>query len=140
QMMYQTDDILAFFTDNYEVFAAQEYTTMKQAYALYLEFCSENGINYPVARKTLMHEMSSYFEEYHDRVQWGGERLRTCFSGFKLNRMYANSETPSEADNWIDLKSQASRFDNACGELQAQYTNEDGTPLKRWIDVKTTLS
>lgn len=140
QMMYQTDDILTFFTDNYEVFAEQEYTTMKQAYALYLEFCSENGINYPVARKTLMHEMSSYFEEYHDRVQWGGERLRTCFSGFKLNRMYEDSATPSEADTWIDLQEQTSRFDNACGDLQAQYTNEDGTPLKRWVDVKTTLS
>ena len=140
QMMYQTDDILQFFTDNYDIFAGQEYTTMKQAYDLYLQFCEENGVKYPVARKGLMHEMSSYFDEYHDRVQIGDKRVRSCFSGFRLDNRFTSLSQPGKSENWIDLEEQHSIFDVENADLPAQYTTKDGTPRTKWVNVKTQLS
>lgn len=45
EMMYKTDHVLNFITDNYDVFGAQEYTSVKQAYSMYKEFCDEFGIS-----------------------------------------------------------------------------------------------
>ena len=138
QMMYQTDDIRAFFIDNYDVFAGQEYTTVKQAYTMYLEFCEESGIQKPVSRKTLINEMSSYFHTYEERVQVEGMRLRSVFSGFHVD---SNAAPTSISDNnWLKLEEQPSPFDLVMHDAAAQYANEDGTPKLKWDNVKTTLS
>lgn len=140
QMMYQTDDILSFFTDNYDVFASQEYTTMKQAYTLYLQFCEEYGITRPVARKTLMQEMYTYFDEYHDRLQVGDTRVRSCFVGFRLDNVFETDTQPVKSETWVDLKEQESIFDIVGSDSLAQYANEDGTPRQKWVNVETHLS
>lgn len=142
QMMYQTDDILAFVSDNYDIFSGQEYTTMNQAYQLYLEFCNQNGIGRPVPRKYLMQEMYSYFDTYHDRVRVGDDRLRSCFSGFHLDNIFEESEPvpESDRDNWVDLKVQESVFDKEYSSQLAQLTTSEGTPRSKWVNVNTTLA
>lgn len=139
QMMYQTDDIRTFFIDNYDVFANQEYTSVKQAYSMYLEFCEESGIQKPVARKTLMNEMSSYFRDYHDRVWHEDKRLRSVFSGFHVDTSPEATELPSQ-ENWLELTERPSYFDISQSESYAQYATSEGTPKQRWDDVTTTLS
>lgn len=139
QMMYQTDDIRTFFIDNYDVFSSQEYTSVRQAYMMYLEFCEENGIAKPVPRKTLMNEMSSYFREYHDRIRDGDQRLRSVYSGFYIDSTPEATTEPIQ-ENWLALSEQPSKFDEDCSEMFAQYTTSEGTPKQKWDDVKTNLS
>lgn len=139
QMMYQTDDIRTFFIDNYDVFSSQEYTSVRQAYMMYLEFCEENGIAKPVPRKTLMNEMSSYFREYHDRIRDGDQRLRSVYSGFHITSTPEATTEPIQ-ENWLTLSEQPSKFDEDCTEMFAQYTTSEGTPKQKWDDVKTHLS
>lgn len=144
QMMYQTDDIRTFFIDNYDIFSEQEYTTVRQAYMMYLEFCEENGIAKPVARKTLMGEMSSYFKEYHDRVRDDEQRLRSAFSGFYVDFSPEATNNPTQEltqeKHWLELDEQSSIFDEHSAELFAQYTTSEGTPKQKWDDVTTKLS
>ena len=139
QMMYQTDDIRTFFTDNYDVFSGQKYTTVRQAYTMYLEFCEENGIAKPVPRKILMNEMSSYFTEYHERVREGDQRLRSVYSGFHLDNNPVATTNPTQGD-WLELSVQPSQLDEACSEMFAQYATSEGIPKQKWDDVKTHLS
>ena len=139
QMMYQTDDIRTFFIDNYDVFANQEYTSVKQAYSMYLEFCEESGIQKPVARKTLMNEMSSYFHDYHDRVWHEDKRLRSVFSGFHIDTSPEATQQPSR-ENWLELKECQSYFDISQSESYAQYATSEGTPKQKWDDVTTKLA
>ena len=44
EMMLQTDVFFNFIEAYYDVFKSQNYTTLKQAYGLYKEFCAESGI------------------------------------------------------------------------------------------------
>jgi energy-coupling factor transporter ATP-binding protein EcfA2 len=142
EMMYQTDDFLNFVTDNYDTFRSQEYTTVKQAYALYKEYCEEYGVRNPMPRNALMRELSSYFDQYHDRVRGGdGTRYRSCFSGFKMdNQFRPEEEEVKEESTWIELKEQKSIFDESYQEAPAQLTSSEGTPAQRWANVRTVLS
>jgi hypothetical protein len=46
-MMLQTDVFFNFIEAHYDVFKKQDYTTLKQAYLLYKEYCAESGIERP---------------------------------------------------------------------------------------------
>lgn len=141
QMMYQTDEVLSFFVDNYDIFSKQEYTTTKQAYELYIKFCEESGVKYPSSRKQLMLEMESYFDEYHDRITVDGTRLRSCWSGFHVDNIFDQDKSSvGNQSMWVDLKEQHSIFDVENADQPAQYTTTDGTPRQKWVDVKTCLS
>lgn len=142
EMMYQTDDILEFFMENYETFKGQECTSLKQAYDMYLQFCQEANIQHPIARKFFKREMSSYFEEFHDRFRTtDGTKIRSVYTGFQMDMLFPTSKGPVEKpDNWIELDEQPSSFDKENGELLAQYATDEGTPKQKWVNVTTHLS
>ena len=139
EMMYKTDHVLNFITDNYDVFGAQEYTSVKQAYSMYKEFCDEFGITRPMSRQRFQSEIDNYFIEYHDAyLTNSGDTVRNVFTGFNINKFqplrFENDKAPT-----IELVHQASIFDREYGSEPAQLAKDDGTPRKRWMDVITTL-
>lgn len=138
-MMYKTDPMLNFVSDNYDIFSSQVYTTVRQAYALYKEYCAEAGIEKPMTRQKLQAELENYFETYEERVQYGGERLRSVFSNFNFDKFKSVKFETSE-DPTIVMSEGQSKLDDLLADCPAQLTKDDGTPKMKWDRVRTTLS
>lgn len=137
EMMLQTDVFFNFIEANFDLFKAQDHTTLKQAYILYKEFCDETGIEKPLAQYKFREELRNYFDEFHDRGEVEGERVRSLYSGFTATAFKA----PAEEANTFSLvmDETVSIFDELFATAPAQGAKPDGTPLLRWADVHTVL-
>ena len=95
EMMLQTDVFFNFIEANYDVFKAQDGITLKQAYSLYKEFCAESGIERPLPQYKMREELRNYFDEFKDRAEVDGERVRSLYSGFNAEKF----KTPKADDS-----------------------------------------
>ena len=139
EMMFKTDHVLNFVSDNFDLFNSQEYTSVKQAYSIYKEFCSEFGIERPMSRQRFQSELSNYFYNFHDRVDISGETVRNVFSGFDLGKIKPLKFEPVKTPV-LEFKDAESIFDREYSDAPAQLTNAEGTPLRKWSSVRTKLS
>jgi energy-coupling factor transporter ATP-binding protein EcfA2 len=140
EMMLQTDVFFNFIEAYYDVFKAQDYTTLKQAYGLYQEWCSETGIDRVRPQYKIREELRNYFDEFRDRGELDGERVRSLYLGFNAEKF----KTPKESDENLPAFSlvmdETDSLLDSLLELQpAQLANKDGTPARKWEKVKTTL-
>jgi len=138
EMMLQTDIFFNFIEANYDVFKEQDGATLKQAYQLYKEFCSDTGIERVLAQYKVREELRNYFEDFKDRVTIDGIVMRSYYSGFTARPFKAPSKTDTSFSLVMDERE--STFDQDYAEYPAQYANADETPLHRWSSVKTTLA
>lgn len=138
EMMFKTDPILSFVSDYYDIFKSQPYTTSRQAYALYKEYCEESGIDRPVNRQKLQAELSNYFNEFHDRYRTEEGQARNVFVGFNINR-YQPIKFDDEKANVISLDETESLLDKELAGMPAQLATKDGFPRYKWVDVITSL-
>ena len=136
EMIVQTDPFFNFVESYFDVFKAQQYTTMKQAWTLYKEWTEETG-----ARRLMQHqfrtELSNYFEYFHEVATIDGERVRSVYEGFSADKY----KEPKEADVYqLVIQETDSLFDRDMAGQPAQLAKEDGTPAKKWANVRTTLA
>lgn len=141
EMMLQTDIFYNYIEAYYDIFKKQDGITLKQAYELYKEYCSETGIDKLLPQYKFREELRNYFERFEERVVIDGVIFRSYYSGFKdLNSLDLFKPQRSYS---IDLKEQVSVFDMAYPDLPAQYAKEFGdkwTPGMKWERVTTRLS
>lgn len=141
-MMYKTDIFFNFVEAYEDVFEEQDSTTLKQAYAMYKEFCDEGGYEHKTPIHTFREELKNYFETFSERTHVDGKHIRNYYKGFifdKFNRDMEKTET-FKPKGWIELKAQSSFFDSEMKYCPAQYANEKGVPFKKWANVSTNLS
>jgi energy-coupling factor transporter ATP-binding protein EcfA2 len=141
EMMLQTDIFFNFIEAYYDVFKAQNYTTLKQAYGLYKEFCSESGIDRPLPQYKIREELRNYFDEFKDRGEVDEERVRSLYVGFNAEKF----KVPKESDDDLPafslvMDERESLLDTYLADQPAQEANQDGTPNSKWKKVKTKLS
>src|SRR3954462_13000020 len=89
EMMLQTDVFFNFIESYFDVFKGQDYTTLKQAYLLYKEYCTESGIERPLPQYKMREELRNYFDEFKDRVEIDGVMVRSVYRGFTANKFKA---------------------------------------------------
>lgn len=142
EMMYQTDVFFNFIEYYWDVFKAQDGISLKQAYALYKEYCNEAGIEHRLPQYKFRAELRNYFDEFKDRVRIDGTQVRSYYSGFRpqMFKDPAKEDTPFS----LVVEYNKSLFDVLYGEQPAQYskTDENGNeiPEKRWRSVNTILA
>lgn len=139
EMMFKTDHVLNFVSDNYDLFKSQEYVSVRQAYSMYKEFCEEFGFERPMSRQRFQSELDNYFDEFHDRVKIDGANVRSVFAKFNFEK-YQPKPFAEEKAPTLDLEHTESRFDDICSDMPAQLAKKDGTPRARWANVRTSLS
>jgi hypothetical protein len=140
EMMFQTDIFFNYIEWNYDLFKEQDGVSLRQAYALYKEFCDATGIEKGrLPQYKFREELRNYFNEFHDRISLGGETIRSYYQGFKSHQFKAPvNEDPK---TWaLTLTETVSLFDLEFAETPAQLAKDDGTPRQRWSEVKTTLA
>lgn len=139
EMMLQTDIFFNFIEAYYDVFKAQDGTSLKQAYALYKEYCSETGIEFVLPQYKFREELRNYFEDFQDRAVVDGSPVRSYYRGFVAERFKSPAGNSSDTFRLV-LDEDVSLLDAELADFPAQYAREDGTPSTRWALVKTRLA
>lgn len=138
-MMFQTDPFFNYIETYYDVFKAQNSTTIKQAYTMYKEFCEDAKIDRPISALKFREELRAYFDEFHERKMVDGQPVRSYYHGFNASKY----KTPIDDDKKIFslvMEETTSLFDHEFADYPAQYATPQETPKKSWSNVKTTLA
>lgn len=139
EMMLQTDIFFNYIEANFDVFKQQNYTTVKQAYALYKEFCEESGIERPLPQYKFREELRNYFEEFKDRGEVDGQQVRSLYFGFTADKFKAPKKE-SKAEFSLVLEESVSLLDEDLAACPAQLAGDEGVPVRKWVKNKTVLS
>lgn len=144
EMQYKTDVFFNFVDANFFEFSKQEYVTLKQAYALYKEYCQETSLSFVMPMYQFREELKNYFSEFKkDLYSSDGKHIRSCYLGFLADKLeYRNEDDFEEAKpvtNWLQLDKEHSLFDILAKDCPAQYAGEKETPQRKWANVKTKL-
>lgn len=139
EMMFQTDIFFNFIEAHYDTFKYQDGASLKQAYALYKEYCSDTGIEFTLPQYKFREELKNYFSSFQDRVVQDGNTVRSYYSGFTSQPFKSPTDKVGATFSLV-LDETTSLFDLEFAEQPAQPAKEDGTPKTYWANVKTTLS
>lgn len=139
EMMLQTDVFYNYIEYVFDIFKAQDGVTLKQAYELYKDFCSETGLAHVLPQYKFRDELRNYFENFKDKEIVDGLMVRSYYSGFKK----LETPNPYVIDESYQIKFEEgipSSFDNLYPKQPAQYGKQSGFPGKKWAVVNTVLS
>ena len=142
EMMLQTDVFYNFIEYHWDIFKSQDGATLKQAWNLYKEYCSDTGIERMLPQYKLREELKNYFYTFEERARVDGVTVRSYYSGFKGLDHTPTTEMPIKYEGiyQIELVNGPSVFDELNPGFAAQYANADGYPERRWADVTTMIS
>jgi len=142
-MMLQTDVFYNFVESCFDIFKDEPGVTLKRAWTLYKEYCSETGIEKMLPQYKFREELKNYFIIFEERARIDGVNLRSYYSGFKhLEPIGPQTELPVKPEGLYKIEFEAgpSIFDEIYPGLPAQYANEEGSPKSKWVNVTTVLS
>ena len=144
-MMFKTDPFFNFVEDQYLIFKEEDGVSLKQAYAMYKEYCKDTGAEYVLQMYKFREELKNYFRNFEENKYEDGVRVRSYFSGFlseKFDIQQAKKEPVKNKGmpDWLNLNKKKSKFDILCGNCPAQYATPDDKPLSKWADVTTVLN
>lgn len=143
KMIAETNPVYNFVMEAYEDWGPDDKITLAKAYSDYKNYVEETGIQYLMPRYRFRTELLRYFREFHDRIRLDGIRYRSLFIGFLSDKFedQPDEKTPIKSEDWLDLYSGGTLiFDEFFGGCKAQYSSENGTPKKAWMNVTTTLA
>lgn len=139
KMLFKTNVFFNFIEANFDVFKAQDGTTLGQAYALYKEYCADSNVTKVLQRHQVREELRGYFKEYHDRKMVDGVQNYSYYEGFQFAGMFKAPKN-EEGNFSLVLDETVSVFDTDYCEYPAQYATDNDTPAQKWVSVKTTLT
>ena len=145
EMLGASNDFYNFVLDTYYTFEKEDGVTLKAAYELYKQYCTDANVLYPLSKMKFKEEFKNYFWNYNERyTNQNGARVRNFYSGFRIdkfeNRMVNVTTFSQNKKELINFRKRKSIFDDYCKDCPAQYANKDDAPKRKWADVKSTLS
>lgn len=148
RMLGASNDFYNFMLDSYYEFKRSDGVSLKRAWAMYNTYNEEAKVSYPYSRRAFREELMNYFTDYKERSEdMNGERVRSYYSGFRVDKFKEFLEQPKEERppeeahiSWIEFKEQHSLLNDICKDCPAQYATEEGTPMQKWEDVRSKLS
>ena len=143
-MLGASNDFYNYILDSYLVFEKEDGTTLQAAWEMYKQYCNDANVLYPFSQRVFKEELKNYFKDYKERgTKDDGTRVRSYYSGFKediLKEVDVSKKPEEEVKSWLIFNSSVSLLDTVYAACLAQYANEQGTPTKKWEQVKTTLA
>lgn len=138
-MMIRTDIFYNFLIASYDMFRQRDGISLKEAWGLYKDYCNEAGLERKMNMHRFRDELRNYFEEFHQKMRLDGIEVRSVFTGFKTSKLSFMS-VPEPDTLSVVMDETISLLDDIFADRPAQYANDEGTPLKKWANVKTQLS
>ena len=81
EMMLQTDVFYNVIESYFDTFKRQNGTSLKQAYELYKEYCSDTGIDKLLPQYKFREELRNYFDYFSDRFEMDGRWIELDIAG-----------------------------------------------------------
>jgi hypothetical protein len=138
-MIIRTDIFYNFLLSSFDMLKERNGITLKEAWGLYKTYCAESGFERMMNMHRFRDELRNYFDEFHPKTRVDGIEVRSLFRGFQTQKLsylrIPEPEVPS-----LVMDETISLLDELLADCPAQYANKDGTPLKKWANVKTTLA
>lgn len=143
-MFGASNDFYNFVEDSYDIFKAEDSTTLKSAWERYKNYCEDAKVAYPYSKRAFKEELKNYFDIFEERARDGDLVVYNLYSGFKFH-LGGESEKKelkklAKSGEWLNLTCTESLFDIYCKDYPAQYSTADGIPSKKWINCTTTLA
>ena len=138
-MINRTDVFYNFVMANFEMFAEQDGTTLKQAWILYKEFCDEGRYEWRLQQHRFRDELRNYFVHFTERGRVGDVVTTNIFTGFRFDKLGIADPLPEPPPSLV-MESDVSLLDEILTHQPAQYAKDDGTPEKPWSKVTTMLT
>ena len=107
--------------------------SVDQLWRMYREYCENAKVPYPMTKRGFVEEATTYFDTYTSNG------LNGDLIGLKKDRFKSSREDKTIPTPVIDFTETKSLLDDILKNDPAQYANPEGTPLKNWDNVKTTL-
>ena len=107
--------------------------SVEQLWRMYREYCENAKVPYPMTKRGFVEEATTYFDTYTSNG------LNGDLIGLKKDRFRSSREDRTIPTPIIDFTETKSLLDDILKNDPAQYANPEGTPLKNWDNVKTTL-
>lgn len=150
RMMVKTNVFYSFIMENANELDDEAGITLTRAYNLYKKYCEDYAIKNPLDKTNFRDEIEEYFLET-STVGGGKYQTQVIYRGLNPKMLkydqYVTQSThkkgevkPEVEEETPDLLEQDSLFDELRADCKAQYTNSDGTPILKWMNVNTTLS
>lgn len=140
QMIAKTDVFYNYVDANIDVFEEQaEGISLKQAYAMYKEYCDETLVEFKLPMYKFREELKNYFEHFDQLARIDGKQVRSWYSGFKREKLEPPVLKKEEKPLPLVLDCTVSLLDELLSDCPAQYAKEDESPLYIWGEVETTL-
>ena len=143
-MLGASNDFYNFVEDSYDVFKAEDSTTLKAAWERYKAYCDDAKVGFPYNKRAFKEELKNYFDKFEERARIDDICIYNYYSGFKF---HLGGETEkkelkklAKSGEWLDLTCTESLFDIYCKDYPAQYSTADGIPSKKWVNCTTKLS
>lgn len=143
EMLEYGDSIFEFVRENYLMMKNDP--TLSEVELLYKGMLEERGWETNGYKNRLRLGLQRFFTSYtKDTKDADGNRKRHWYRGFKYEEAFPESKAKIKEESKssiIELKSDIDKsvLDEEAKDWPAQYTNEDGNPLKKWDNVTTTL-
>lgn len=153
RMLRATNLIYEFLEDNVkELLKDKDGCRLFDLWNAYKRHCEFSNVEHPHSRQEFRNEMNAYFKEYLPEYEIEpGVVLKQYYKGFRWKRFglknpyevqiedVSQVETKKDIPDWLILDSNESIFDELCADYPAQYATEQGTPMYKWDNVKTSL-
>lgn len=147
EMATSTDHIYAFVREHHNLLG--DPCSLKKASELYKLYLEDIGFETAGYKRKIKEELKRYYSTFSERLRIGEEVMSNMYSGFKYDLVFPDrinvleesrkKETIDDLEKELGLKIQTSIFDKIASKYPAQYTNDRGTPMYKWDNVKTTL-
>ena len=145
-MVKRTDSFFNFVEDNYDYFNTVDYETLKHAFAMYKDYMSKYDNDDKPKMYVFRDNLKDYFDDFKEDyfVEEDGKKLhlRKVYLGFKKSKFKDNFKgepVKQQSNDWLEFKECHSVLDDICSDCPAQYSSKNGTPIKPWKDVTTSL-
>lgn len=143
-MIAYSDRVFDFVRENAYELNREDGITLKRASELYTAYLTDMGWDVRGAKALLKDQLGKYFETFsREKRDPDGTRKYSVYTGFLADVAFPENarKVISEKVSGLDItQTSAGAFDIEGIDWPAQYTTDDGFPLKKWDEVNTTLS
>ena len=155
RMIYLTDDIKSYLTENFDRIAKNDYIVYKDEWNSYKDWCEFNNIK-AVNGKEFKKNINDYFVEHLNEKRIDGAKEYNVFTGFKkrkfkgcvYSKLIDDEQVEmvvedSEFPDWLDLRKlkvgEQSKLDIALNDSKARKADHHGKPDGNWDSCTTKL-
>lgn len=143
EMMGATNDFFNFVEDHYDIFKQEDGTNLTEAWSFYQKWAEESKVRYPMSKRSVKEELKNYFKHFYERrASSDGGYHRNVYLGFDKDKFRYSSEfnvSEPVQQPMMTMDSRQSIFDKQYKDCPAQLATQDGKPMFKWANVKTTL-